>query len=1026
MKRITFLLSIFLALHTLAQDTTLLSSLKFRSIGPYRGGRSGAVTGDIKNKQLFYFGSAGGGVWKTKDGGNNWTNISDKFFGGSIGSIAVAPSDELILYVGTGENTLRGNVSEGHGMYKSEDGGKTWKFIGLPQSAHITRIRIHPKNPEIVYAACTGHLFGENEERGVYKTTDGGKTWRRVLFANKYAGAVDLIMDPVNPNILYASTWRVKRTPYSLESGGEGSGLWKSTDAGETWKNISRNKGLPKDTLGIIGIAISANNSDRIYAIVESATGGLFRSEDAGETWTKINDENKIRQRAWYFSKITCDPKNENVIYVCNVEFYKSTDGGKSFNDVNTPHGDHHDFWIDPNDPQRVIIADDGGAQTSFDGGRNWSTYYNQPTAQFYRIATDNHFPYRIYGAQQDNSTVRIMSRTYGGNISQNDWEGTAGFESGWLAPDPANDDIVYGGNYLGFISRLNHRTGESRVVSVYPNSSVGWGADSLKYRFQWNFPIFFSPNTKGRIYAAGNVLFKSDDEGQSWDAISPDLTRNDKLKQKASGGIITKDNTGVEYYCTIFYAFESKKEKDLLWCGSDDGLVHCSKDGGKNWNNCTPKGMPVWMLINALDEDPFANGSCLVAGTRYKSDDYAPYIYYTTDYGTTWKQVSNGIAKNDFVRVVRADPNVKGLWYAGTEHGLYITFDYGNHWQKFQNNLPIVPITDLHIKNNNLIVATQGRSFWILDDLHILQQLAGNTISQKAWHAFRPAPAYRMYGYQGHQANTGDNPPNGVVFSYFVKQKSDTTTYSVTFYDKARKPVKTFSTRPKKKEETLALENGYNTLVWDMQYEPGERIDGQILWNGTPGAPKIAPGNYTLVMRVGTDSVELPYTIKGDPNYAVSDADIEAQTAFLLQVRDKFNEVQHGLKTIKEIRNQLNSVTGKLGDTCPKEMKDTAAYIEKALQAVEQELYQTKARAFQDVLNYPVKLNDKLSGLYDAAAAGVVAPSRQCREVYAELSGKADMYLGRIKQITETELKAFNQMALDHKIPVILLPQTE
>jgi photosystem II stability/assembly factor-like uncharacterized protein len=1023
LKRISLqLIFIFCSGILLSQDSIILNALKFRSIGPYRGGRSGAVCGDLKNKQVFYFGSTGGGVWKTRDGGNNWNNISDKFFGGSIGSVAVAPSDNNIVYVGTGENTLRGNVSEGNGIWKSEDAGKTWKYCGLPESRHITRVRIHPKNPDIAWAACTGHLFGENEERGVYKTTDGGKSWKRVLFSNKYAGAVDLILDPVNPNIIYASTWRVKRTPYSLESGGEGSGLWKSMDGGETWKNISRNKGLPKDTLGIIGIAISDNNSDRIYAIVESQTGGLFRSEDAGETWTKVNEQNEIRQRAWYFSKITADPQNENIIYACNVSFYKSSDGGKTFNEINTPHGDHHDFWIDPADPQRMIIADDGGAQISFDGARNWSTYYNQPTAQFYRVVTDTHFPYRIYGAQQDNSTVRIFSRTYGGNITQNDWESTAGFESGWLAPDPLNDDIVYGGNYMGFISRVNHRTGESRVVSVDPSSTIGWGADSLKYRFQWNFPIFFSPNNPKRLYAAGNVLFKTDNEGQSWEPLSPDLTRNDKARQKPSGGIITKDNTGVEYYCTIFYAFESKKEKDLLWTGSDDGLVHISRNAGGTWQNITPKGLPEWTMINAMEEDPFSNGSCILAATKYKSDDYSPYIYYTSDYGASWKLLTRGIDKNDFVRVVRCDPAVKGLWYAGTEHGLYITFDSGEHWQKYQVNLPVVPITDMCIRDNSLIVATQGRSFWILDDLNIIRQTTGHDITKKSWHLFAPSDAWRMSGYQGKQMNSGENPPNGVQVPFYISRKNDSLVYKIIFYDKENKVIKALSTKPGKKETQLNIEAGFNTYTWDMRYEGGEKIEGMVLWNGTPGGPKLAPGTYALKMFAGKDSQEVKYTVLADPNYNVSTPDIEAQTKFLLQVRDKFNDVQHGVLRIRDIRNQVNSVVQKLGDSCPKPMKDTAAYILKKLSQVEAELYQVKAKAFQDVLNYPVKLNDKLASVYNAAAAGVMPPSRQALEAYEALAAQADVYLARLKSIVDIDLKAFNDLARQNDIPVILL----
>jgi photosystem II stability/assembly factor-like uncharacterized protein len=571
-------------------DTLLPKHAQFREIGPFRGGRSAAVCGDFRNKNLFYMGATGGGVWKTSDGGSNWKNISDGYFGGSIGAVAVAPSDASVIYVGEGENTVRGNVSEGFGIWRSEDAGRSWKYIGLKESRHILRIVIHPKDPNTVWVAALGHLFGPHEERGVYKTTDGGKSWRRVLFSDKQSGAADLVMEPGNPNVLYASTWSVIRTPYSLESGGPGSALWKSTDGGETWKKLNNNEGFPnKSVTGIIGVAVAPSNPDKVYALVENAEGGLYVSEDAGKTWSLKNSENKIRQRAWYYTKLFVDPQNEHLVYVLNVEFHKSTDGGKTFKDIDTPHGDHHDLWIDPEMPSRMIIADDGGAQVSFDSGNNWSTYHNQPTAQIYRVSTDNHVPYRILGAQQDNTTIRILSRSDHGAINNSDWTPTAGFESGYVVADPKNPDIVYGGNYAGFLSRYDHRTGENRQISVWPDIPIGNGADVQKYRFQWNFPIFFSPHNPKRLYAAGNMLFVSENEGASWTAISPDLTTNDKSKQGPSGGPITKDNTTVEYYCTIFTAAECKLEKDVLWTGSDDGLIHISRDGGKNWTNVTP-----------------------------------------------------------------------------------------------------------------------------------------------------------------------------------------------------------------------------------------------------------------------------------------------------------------------------------------------------------------------------------------------------------------------------------------------------
>lgn len=1002
-------------------DSVLYSNLQYRQIGPFRGGRSAAVTGDLKQKNLFYMGATGGGVWKTQDGGNNWKNISDKYFGGSIGAVAVAPSDNGILYVGEGENSMRGNVSEGlSGMWKSEDGGRSWMNIGLKDTRHITRIIIHPKNPDIVWVAAVGHLFGANQQRGVYKTTDGGKNWKQVLFANDLAGAVDLVMEPENPKVFYATTWRVIRTPHSMESGGEGSGLWKSVDGGDTWKNISRKKGLPTDTLGILGVAVSPSNPDRVYTIIESKTGGLFRSDDAGESWTKVNSENDIRQRAWYYSKVFVDPKNENTVYVLNVDFLRSTDGGKTFQDINTLHGDHHDLWIDPADGNRMIIGDDGGAQISFDAGANWSTYLNQPTAQIYRVSTDNHFPYRILGAQQDNSTIRIMSKTYGNAITENDWEPTAGSESGYVVADPLNPDVVYGGNYGGYLSRLDHKTGENRAVSVWPDNPMGSGADVLKYRFQWNFPIFFSPNNPKALYAAGNILFKTTNEGQSWEAISPDLTRNDKSRQKPSGGIITKDNTSVEYYGTIFTATESAYEPNLLWVGSDDGLLHVSKDGGKNWANVTPKGIPEWMMFNSIDADPFKKGGAYVVGTRYKSDDYRPYIYKTEDYGQTWKLITNGIPSNHFTRVVRADQKRAGLLYAGTEFGMYISYDDGENWKPFQLNLPLVSITDLTIKENDLIVATQGRAFWVLDDLSQVQQL-NNNVASKNLHIFTPGEAYRKAGSVNRNVrNAGMNPANGVVLNYYLKNISDTAKVSVSLFDTTDKLIRTYSTKGKA-DEKIEAKSGMNQFVWNLNYPSVESIEKMILWNGNVTGQKATPGNYKAVVKSGSDSSAVNFVVKPDPNYKLSPQEYQLQFDFLTMVKDKFSETQNSIKEIRNIRVQLNSFTEKSKDL-PKEIKDKASDINKKITTIEETLYQTKSKSGQDVLNFPIRLNDKLSGVFDVANSGYAAPSKQVKEVYSELALQIDAELSKLKAIKQKDLKEFNDLVSTKAVPVIVV----
>ena len=697
---------------------TYFSAIEWRNIGPFRGGRSAAVTGVAHKATLFYMGATGGGVWKTTDAGNTWENISDGFFGGSVGAIAVSESDNTVIYVGMGEKTVRGNVSSGDGIWKSENAGKTWRHVGLKNARHIPRIRIHPKNSDIVFAAVLGDLYKPTQERGVYKSIDGGENWKKVLFADENSGAIDLIFDPNNPRILYATTWDVRRTPSNLSSGGKGSGMYKSTDGGETWTTISVNKGLPKGIWGISGVTVSPVNSDIVWALIENENGGVYKSTDAGKTWNLINSERKLRQRAWYYTRLYADTQDEDILYVLNVNYHKSTDGGKTYKTYNAPHGDHHDLWIAPEDNQRMIIGDDGGAQISFDAGENWSTYMNQPTAQFYRLTTDNHFPYRIYAAQQDNSTIRISHRNSDRFISESDWEETAGGESAHIAVDPLNDDIVYGGSYGGFLTRVNHKTNETRAINVWPDDPMGHGAEDFKYRFQWNFPIFFSPNNKKRLYAASNHLHVTENEGQSWKLISPDLTRNDPKTLGPSGGPITKDNTGVEYYGTIFAATESAFEPGLIWTGSDDGLVHVSKDNGENWKNVTPKKMPEWMMINCIEVDPFTKGGAYIVGTKYKSGDYKPYMYKTENYGKSWTEITNGIASEDFTRALRADPKRKGLLYAGSEKGMYISFDDGKNWQTFQQNLPIVPITDLAIKNDNLIAATQGRSIWIIDDL--------------------------------------------------------------------------------------------------------------------------------------------------------------------------------------------------------------------------------------------------------------------------------------------------------------------
>ena len=1012
--------------NTVTYDDKLYKGMEYRSIGPYRGGRSAAVTGVPGKPTLFYMGATGGGVWRTKDGGNTWENISDGYFGGSIGAVAVSEYDNNVIYVGGGEVTVRGNVSSGYGMWKSEDAGQTWKSIGLTNSRHIPRIRIHPKNPELVYAAVLGDLYKSSNERGIYRSKDGGASWEKVLFANADAGAVDLTFDPNNPRILYASTWRIRRTPYSLESGGEGSAIWKSTDGGDNWIEISKNEGLPKGIIGISGITVSPINSQRVWAIIEAEDGGVFRSEDGGKTWRKVNTERKLRQRAWYYSRIYADTKDEDMVYVLNVQYHRSKDGGKTFETYNAPHGDHHDLWIAPEDNQRMVIADDGGAQVSYDGGENWSTYMNQPTAQFYRVTTDNHFPYRIYGAQQDNSTVRILHRTSGGSIGESDWESTAGGESAHIAPNPVNPDIVYGGSYDGYLSRVDHKNDQVRLVDVWPDNPMGHGAEDMKYRFQWNFPIFFSPHDPNRLYTTSNHVHVSTNEGQSWEIISPDLTRNDPSTLGPSGGPITKDNTAVEYYGTVFAAVESAQEEGVIWTGSDDGLVHITMDGGKNWENITPANMPEWMMINSIDIDPHAKGSAYMAGTKYKTGDYTPYLYKTKDYGKSWSLITKGIAAEDFTRVVRVDPKRQGLLYAGTEKGMYISFDDGASWSPFQLNMPTVPITDLTIKNDNLIVATQGRSFWLIDDLTPLHQL-NTQVANSAYHLFNPMPSYRMGGGGRPSKTAGQNHPGGVMVHFFIDDVTDSTEVILEFMEQDGTSIKTFSSTEKDRRKKLDVEKGFNRFVWNMRYSDAESFDGLIMWAGSTRGPLAKPGNYKVKLTVAGSTMEAPFEILPDPRAAATQADYDAQFDFLITVRDKLSETHEAIKQIREVRDQVNKVTETMKDKEEyQSIIEEANRILKEMKGIEEELYQTKNRSGQDPLNFPIKLNNKLAHLSSQVGRGNNPPTVQAEGVRSEITQAIDKELNAYNKIMTNDIPALNNQIKEAGIDFISAKKAE
>ena len=1017
-------------------DEALYKAMKWRCIGPYRGGRVTAVTGIPSLPHTYYLGATGGGVWKSEDGGLDWKPVSDGFFNtGSVGAITVSEWDHNVVYVGMGEAPIRGNVSHGDGMYKSTDAGKTWAHIGLSDTSQISRIRVHPRDPDLVYVSALGHIYGPNENRGVFRSKDGGKTWEKILFRSDKAGAIDLIMDPFNPRVLYAAIWEASRTPYSLTSGGEGSGLFKSVDGGDTWTEISRNKGLPKGILGKIGVAASGAQRDRVWAIVESRDGGVFQSDDGGETWVRKNEDRRLRQRAWYYSRIYADPKNANTVYVLNTGLYRSVDAGKTYTSIRVPHGDNHDLWIDPGNPERMINGNDGGANVSYNGGVSWTAQDNQPTAQFYHVTTDNSFPYRVYGAQQDNSTVRIASRTTGSGIDKPDWHSVGGGESGHVAPRHDNPDIVYAGSYGGLITRWDYKTRQARVITAWPENPMGWGAKDLKFRFQWTAPIVVSRFDSDVLYHAAQVLFKTTNEGQSWEVISPDLSTNDKTRQQKSGGPITHDDTSVEYYCTIFTVAESFHDPNILWIGTDDGLVHITRDGGKNWTNITPKEIPEWSLISMVEASTFDAGRAYLAVDRHELDDFEPYIYKTEDFGKTWKKITNGLPENTFVRVVREDPKRKGLLYAGTETGIFVSFDDGALWQSLQFNLPVVPIHDMVVKEDDLVVGTHGRSFWILDDLTPLHQLS-EEISKADVFLFKPRDSFRMSGSDFPRPHVGQNPPSGSVIFYYLKDKPDSVV-SLEFLDSEGLLIKKFTSKKEDIENAEAprerprgrrvanveAEAGMNRFVWDMRYEDAKRVPGAILWAGRLNGPLAVPGVYQVKLTVGDTSLTESWEWKKDPRLETSQEDFQAQFDLLIKIRDKLTEVNTSINHLRTVRKQVDDLLKKIEDNPDGgEIKEAGKSLKAKLKEVEDVLIQSKSKSGQDPLNYPILLDNKIAALIGVVSSADAGPTEQSYSVFEGLSGKADIQIEKLKAVLEFDLPAFNELVRKAKIPAVIL----
>ena len=1009
--------------------------MRWRQVGPFRGGRVLAVTGVAGEPNVFYFGGASGGVWKTTDTGVTWQPLFDKQAIASIGAIAVAASDHNIIYAGSGEACIRGNISYGNGVYKSIDGGKNWKNVGLKDTRHIGALIVDPKNPNIVFVAALGHAYGPNEERGIFRSLDGGTTWQKVLYKDSKTGAIDVVFDPNNANTLFASLWEVYRNPWSLNSGGPSSGLYKSIDGGATWTRLEGH-GLPSGIMGRIGVSVSGADPNRVYALIESKEGGLFRSDDGGESWIRINEDGRMRQRAWYFTHIFADPKAVDTVYILNTGLFRSTDGGKTFNLLPAPHGDHHGLWIDPENPQRLINGNDGGATVSIDGGATWSTQYNQPTAQFYHVITDDRWPYYIYGAQQDNSTIAIKSYDDDGVIRRQDWYEVGGGESGYIAPYPPEPNVVYAGAE-SIITRFDKRTEQTVDVSVWPLDVSGNGAENLKHRFNWTSPLLISPHDPNTLYSAAERIFKSTDNGQSWTAISPDLTRNDKSKQKPSGGPITLDITSVEYYDTVFAVAESPVKKGMIWAGTDDGLVQLTQDGGQHWASVTPQEMPEWSMISIVEPSHFDAGTAYIAVDRHKFDDFRPLIYRTRDNGKTWILAANGIPEGSYVRSVREDPKHKGLLFAGTETGVYFSMDDGGHWQALKLNLPTVPIHDLNIHDDDLVAATHGRAFWVLDDITPLRQIDNNA-ANTAMILYKPQRALRLHLPTDieRRGPLGDNPPPGAIIDYYFKT-APKDEVKLEIFDSAGKVVRSLSSKEKKEAEqppewpdqvkeitTIPAAAGMNRYAWNLRWEPPVKIPGAFYSGQGPQGPVVQPGQYTVKLTVGSQSQSQPLEIVMDPRMkGINADDLQKQFELAMQVREANNDLHRAVNQIRQYRAEIKTLRQRFeNDGELKPVLDQADVLDKKMAPVEEGLIQVNMKGSEANLAFPNKLNEQLDTFSAIVQAGDSAPTQPQYEVFKMLRGQLDQQLAAWRQITTSDVAAFNQLIKTTNIPALYI----
>ncbi|MDB4906587.1 MAG: glycosyl hydrolase [Gemmatimonadetes bacterium] len=1049
-------------------DTAALGALRWRELGPFRGGRSVAAAGSVKRPSEYYFGSTGGGVFKSVDGGNAWFPVTDKYFGGTIGAIAVAPSNPDVVYVGGGEYAMRGNVAHGDGMWKTTDGGKTWSYIGLADARQISNVVVNPTNPDIVYVGALGHVWAPNSTRGVFRSKDGGKNWQKVLFRNDSTGVINLVMDPNNPDVLYAAFWQAGRTPWMLVSGGAASGIFKTTDGGETWTDITRNPGMPKAGLiGNIGIDVSPVNSNIVFALIEHDSGGVYRSSDAGKTWSRINTDRNLRQRAWYYTRIHADPKDSNVVYVNNVSFMKSTDGGRNFRRQNAPHGDSHGLWIAPDNSNRMIETNDGGANVTTDGGRNW-TDQDFATAQFYHVITTTHFPYQVCGAQQDNSTLCGPSRNQGG-IDIADWKDAGGGESGYIASRADDPDIIYAGSYGALITRKDMRNGIERNVNPWPDNPMGHPASDLTYRWQWTFPIMISPHNPNVVYAMSNHVHKTTNGGESWTVISPDLTRNDPRTLGNSGGPITKDQTSVEYYGTVFAFAESPVKAGVLWAGSDDGLVHVSRDAGRTWTKVTPPDMGEWTRVSIIEPSHFDAGTAYLAGNRYQLDDYKPYLWKTADYGKSWTRIDAGIPETEFARAIREDPMKRGLLFAGTERGVWFSPNDGKSWQSLRLNMPLVPVHDLAIKEGDLIAATHGRAFWVVDNISTLEQAGGDALTHEAF-LFKPRDQYRTQFGGGFARNApadpsqvpahpvGQNPPDPAIVQYWLKDANQKVTLD--FLDAKGRLIKSFTSAQdsttaadslrrdrirRQREDSLKAAGlsadsiakllrtagtgeaggapqffggggapprvpnkaGMNSFTWNMRSADAEGFQGMIMWIAGLTGPTVPPGSYSVRMAMnGRPMGSQEFKLLRDPRMkGVTQADLDEQYRFLNVIRDRTTDAHRAVKTIRYVKRELEARKKEMpADFAPRVDAFTAA-----LSTVEDSLYQTKNRAGQDPLNYPIRLDNKIGHLAVVVGSSEGRPTAQSYQVLKLLSAQLDRELARLKQVMDATLPALN-----------------